>query len=53
MKIENDFIIPRKKKAIKNLEESDIPKNTKNTLKRILDYWSDIRIFQYFMLPRQ
>ncbi len=52
-KIENDFIIPRKKKAIKNLEESDIPKNTKNTLKRILDYWSDIRIFQYFMLPRQ
>ena len=45
-KIEGDFIAPRRKEAKRQLEEAKIDPESKQLFERILDYWSDIQLFQ-------
>jgi geranylgeranyl pyrophosphate synthase len=45
-KIEKDFIAPRKAQAMRHLQTATISDEAKDTLSKILKYWSDIRLFQ-------
>ena len=49
--IEKEFITPRKTEAIKHLESADISLESKKLLLKILDFWSDIRLFQKIANP--
>jgi len=44
--IEREFIAPRKSIAQENLSSAEISPKSKRILGQILDYWSDIRLFQ-------
>lgn len=45
-KIEEGFVKPRREEAKKYLDSTAVRKDSKKLLEGILDYWSDIRIFQ-------
>jgi len=45
-RIEEDFVKPRREKAKNYLHSADISEESKETLESILNYWSDIRLFQ-------
>lgn len=51
--VEQEFITPRKNEAIKNLEAAGISLESKKLLLKILNYWSDIRLFQKLAASRQ
>lgn len=45
-RVESDFIEPRRQEAEKYLATANINEESRKLLEKILEYWSDIRIFQ-------